>query len=209
MRRSLETRRHDIDTQQQILEAAEQIIREKGVARATTKEIAKVAGVAEGTLYKHFERKEDLFLALFRRRVPEELKEAISEHQAGAGSVRANLQAIALAGMRHFDQFIPLSVAFFADTDSLARLQAFLQETGGGPQRLYANVAAYIGAEQALGRLNSKVAPLSGAALLLGPCWQFVFLRQFLGANPLTISDEQFVDGLVDGLMAGLAPAES
>ena len=202
-------RRHDINTQQQILDAAERIIREKGVARATTKEIAKVAGVAEGTLYKHFSCKEDLFLALFRMRVPEEFKEAISEHQAGTGSVRANLKAIALTGMRHFNQFIPLSAAFFADTDSLARLQVFLQETGSGPQRLYADVATYIEAEQTLGRLSNKVPPLSGAALLLGPCWQFVFLRQFLGTNPLAVSDEQFVDGLVDGLIAGLAPAES
>jgi AcrR family transcriptional regulator len=179
------------------------------VARATTKEIAKVAGVAEGTLYKHFERKEDLFLALFRRRVPEELKEAISEHRAGTGSVRTNLKAIALAGMRLFDQFIPLSAAFFADTDSLARLQAFLQEAGSGPQRLYADVAAYFEAEQALGRLSNRVPPQTGAALLLGPCWQFVFLRQFLGTNPLAVSDEQFVDDLVYGLIAGLAPAES
>ena len=179
------------------------------MARATTKEIAKVAGVAEGTLYKHFERKEDLFLALFRARVPEELKEAISEHQAGTGSVRGNLKAIALAVMRHFDQFVPLSVAFFADTDSLVRLQAFLLETGSGPQRLYTDVAAYIEAEQALGRLNSRVPPQSGAALLIGPCWQFVFLRQFLGTNPLAVSNEQFVDGLVYGLIAGLAPAET
>jgi AcrR family transcriptional regulator len=204
-----DVRRHNFNTQQQILRAAEQIIREKGVARATTKEIAKLAGVAEGTLYKHFERKEDLFLTLFRKQVPEEYKEAISAHQAGTGSVRGNLKGIALAAMQHFEQIVPLMVAFFADTDTLARLQSFLQETGTGPQRLYADVAAYIEAEQRLGRLNGEVSPLSAAALLLGPCWQFVFLRQFLGTNPLAVSDEQYVDGLVQGLIAGLAPAES
>jgi AcrR family transcriptional regulator len=196
-------------TQQQLLDAADQIIRERGVARATTKEIAKAAGVAEGTLYKHFERKEDLFLALFRQRVPAEYKEAISEHQAGTGSLRANLTAIALAGMRHFEQLVPLMVAFFADADSHARLQAFLQETGGGPQRVYANVAAYLTEEQALGRVNRHVTPLSGAALLLGPCWQLVFLRQFLGTNPVAVSEEQFVDELVQALLSGLAPTES
>jgi AcrR family transcriptional regulator len=196
-----------VNTQQRILDAAEQIIREKGVAHATTKEIAKVAGVAEGTLYKHFERKEDLFLTLFRKYVPA-FKETISAHQAGTGSVRDNLKEIALAGMRNFEQLVPLMAAFFADTDSLARLQAFLQETGGGPQRLNANVAAYLEAEQTLGRLKSEVSPQSGAALVLGPCLQLVFLRQFLGTSPFAVSDEQFVEGLVQGLIAGLAPAE-
>lgn len=196
-----------MNTQQQILDAAEQIIREKGVGRATTKEIAKAAGVAEGTLYKHFERKEDLFLAMFRKHVPE-FRETISEHQAGTGSVSANLKEIALAAMHFFEQMIPLGVAFFADTDLLARLQAFLQETGRGPQRFYAHVAAYVEAEQALGRLNSQVSPLSAAALLIGPGLQFVFLRQFLGTNPLPVSEEQFVDELVQALLAGLAPVE-
>jgi AcrR family transcriptional regulator len=193
-------------THQQLLDAAEQIIREKGVARATTKEIAKLAGVAEGTLYKHFERKEDLFLTLFRQRVPAEYKDAISEQQSGTGSVSANLTAIALAGMRHFEQIMPLMVAFFADTDSLVRLQAFLQDTGSGPQRLYADVAAYLEAEQRCGRINRQESPLSGAALLLGPCWQWVFMRQFLGTNPVAVSEEQFVNDLVQGLMSGLAP---
>jgi AcrR family transcriptional regulator len=198
-----------INTQQQILDAAEHIIRERGVAHATTKEIARVAGVAEGTLYNHFARKEDLFLALFRRRVPATYKDAISGHRAGTASVSANLTAIALAGMHHFEQIVPLMVAFLADADSLARLQAFLQDTGSGPQRVYADVAAYLAAEQALGRVNSQVTPLSGAALVLGPCWQFVFLRQFLGTNPVTVSEEQFVEDLVHGLMAGLALEES
>jgi AcrR family transcriptional regulator len=201
-------RRPDVTTEHRILDAAEQIIREKGVAHATTKEIAKkVAGVAEGTLYKHFERKEDLFRTMFRKYVPA-FKEAIGAHQAETGWVRDNLKEIVLAGMRNFEQIIPLMVAFFADTASLVRLQAFLQETGGGPQRLNADVAAYIEAEQTLGRLTSEVSPQSGAALVLGPCWQLVFLRQFLGTNPFAVSDEQLVEGLVQGLLAGLAPAE-
>jgi hypothetical protein len=96
---------------------------------------------------------------------------------------------IALAGIRNFEKVLPLLVAFCADTDSLVRLQALFQGSRWGPQRLNANVAACLEAEQTLGRLTSEVSPQSGAALLLGACWQLVFLRQFLGINPFAASD--------------------
>ena len=38
-------------------------MRGKGLVRATTKEIARAAGLSEGTLYNHFANKEELFPA--------------------------------------------------------------------------------------------------------------------------------------------------
>ena len=57
-------------TRERIVEAAERVMRERGLARGTTKEIARAAGYSEGTLYKHFESKEDLFLAMLTERFP-------------------------------------------------------------------------------------------------------------------------------------------
>ena len=48
----------------QILEAAVKIFAEKGYHRATTKEIARSAGVAEGTIYLYFENKGELLISL-------------------------------------------------------------------------------------------------------------------------------------------------
>ncbi len=58
-------------TRQYILEAAEQLLQTKGLARLTNKEIAEAAGCAEGTLYKHFATKEALLLAAIEENVPQ------------------------------------------------------------------------------------------------------------------------------------------
>jgi len=49
---------------QQILEAAIKVFAEKGFYLATTKEIAEIADVSEGTIYNYFDTKEDLLLGL-------------------------------------------------------------------------------------------------------------------------------------------------
>jgi len=52
-------------TGKKILKAATRVFVEKGYRGATTSEIAKEAGVAEGTIFKHFKTKKELFLSLF------------------------------------------------------------------------------------------------------------------------------------------------
>ncbi len=48
---------------QQILDAALSVFSEKGFDTATTAEIARTAGVAEGTIYNYFKSKRELFIA--------------------------------------------------------------------------------------------------------------------------------------------------
>lgn len=48
-----------------ILTTASRLFAEKGYSNATTSEIARAAGVAEGTLYHHFGSKDGIFLTLF------------------------------------------------------------------------------------------------------------------------------------------------
>jgi AcrR family transcriptional regulator len=48
----------------QILEAATRVFAEKGYHRATTKDIARVAEMAEGTIYLYFKNKSELLIAL-------------------------------------------------------------------------------------------------------------------------------------------------
>lgn len=51
-------------TQQRILESAVKIFSRKGYSASTTKEIAKESGVSEATIFRYFETKKDLLLAL-------------------------------------------------------------------------------------------------------------------------------------------------
>ena len=50
--------------QEEILTAAVSVFSEKGYAGATTSEVAKAAGVAEGTIFRYFKTKKDLLTAI-------------------------------------------------------------------------------------------------------------------------------------------------
>ncbi|UOY93106.1 TetR/AcrR family transcriptional regulator [Ectobacillus sp. JY-23] len=52
------------EKQKQIVDAAIQIFAEKGYSNTSTAEIAKLAGVAEGTIFKHFGTKDKLLLSI-------------------------------------------------------------------------------------------------------------------------------------------------
>jgi TetR/AcrR family acrAB operon transcriptional repressor len=54
-------------TRNQLLDAAEHVFNEKGVARTSLAEIAQAAGLTRGAVYWHFKNKADLFHAMLER----------------------------------------------------------------------------------------------------------------------------------------------
>lgn len=73
-----------------ILDAAEEIVAEQGIARASLQSVAERAGVAVGTIYNYFADRDELFQALFQRR----RSEIISAIEAAAkASVKATFEA--------------------------------------------------------------------------------------------------------------------
>jgi AcrR family transcriptional regulator len=66
-----ETRRH-------LLEAAEEVFRERGFAGATVEEISERAGFSRGAFYSNFESREQLFIELLHRRVYDEFTRMLS-----------------------------------------------------------------------------------------------------------------------------------
>jgi TetR/AcrR family acrAB operon transcriptional repressor len=61
------TREEALATREQLLDAAEQVFRERGVGHASLAEVADAAGVTRGAVYHHFESKVELFQALMAR----------------------------------------------------------------------------------------------------------------------------------------------
>jgi AcrR family transcriptional regulator len=196
------------ETRRRILDAAQRLIETEGLVRLTTKEIARAAGCAEGTLFKHFKRKEDLCLAMVLENSPK-FREAIVQKQAGKGSVKRNLGDIALAAIGFSEKLIPLGVTLLGDAELLQRHRMVMAKSGQGPRDAFELVAAYIEGEQQLGRIDRRAKPLSVAALLFGPCFHWVFVRQAMGRNFLPMKDRDFVVDLVEALMNGLTPSES
>lgn len=194
------------NTRQRILDAAQTLIERGGFIRLTTKEIAHEAACAEGTIFKYFKRKDDLCLAVVLENSPR-FKETIAKKRGGRGTVRKNLEDIACAAIRFSDKLIPLAASSFADAKLLERHRAAMRKGGGGPKDVFDLIAAYIAEEQQLGRINREAAPLTVAALLMGPCFHWAFLRQGMGKNLLPMNDQEFATGLVAVLLRGLSPA--
>lgn len=68
---------------EQLLDCAVQLFARAGYARATTAHLAKAAGVTEPIIYRHFESKRDLFVALIDRASERTVKQW-EQHLAGA-----------------------------------------------------------------------------------------------------------------------------
>src|SRR5690349_23921911 len=57
------------DKRERILEAAERVFADHGFFNAKVSEIARHAGVADGTIYLYFKSKDDLLISLFETRM--------------------------------------------------------------------------------------------------------------------------------------------
>jgi len=195
--------RKKMKTKQRIIDATERIIQLKGLARVTTKEIAREADCAEGTLYKYFEHKEDVFLALIQRHLPKFI-ETLNEDPVDKETVRENLASIMLAAIQYYRQVLPLAASFFADRDLLIRHREMLQQLNAGPHCICEHVVLYVENEQKLGRITTQIDATSIATLLLGGCFQHIFFQEFLGGDSFSLTDEQLVSNLLDALNQGL-----
>lgn len=61
------TKEEALETREQVLDAAEQVFRERGVGHASLAEVADAAGVTRGAIYHHFASKAELFEAMLAR----------------------------------------------------------------------------------------------------------------------------------------------
>jgi AcrR family transcriptional regulator len=195
-------------TRAQLVDAAERVLRSKGLARATTKEIAREAGCAEGTLYLHFADKLDLVRAVHEKLLPAfvELVSQLPE-RAGTRTVEANLTELARGALGLYRDMLPLGSSLFADPELLRRFRARLADQGAGPHRAWEPVVAYLRAEQALGRVAADADPEAAALLLLGACQQLMFVELMTGPETLPFRDRPDPAAeLVATLLAGVSP---
>jgi AcrR family transcriptional regulator len=194
-------------TRERILAAAREVMRGKGLVRATTKEIARAAGLSEGTLYNHFANKEELFLCTLNE-LPSGFVSLIRglQERAGTEAVQSVLEQIARSALDFYGEAIPMGASFFADPELLARHRELLQQRGAGPQRANEAVAAYLRTEQGIGRVRGDADPDAVAYMLLGALYQYIYWRQFLGQQRQPEADNHFVESLLNTLDRVLTP---
>jgi AcrR family transcriptional regulator len=199
-----------VERRDRIVDAARRVILTKGLVRATTREIAAAAGVSEGTLYNYFASKEEMFLVALGQLPADFIAKVISLPQrAGSESVRALLTDLARVGIAFYADAIPMGASIFADPELLARHRELLAVRGAGPQRANEAIAAYLRAEQDLGRVRADADPEAIAYLLLGAIYQRAYWREFLGDTASSEADDAFVASLLETLDCALTPAKT
>lgn len=164
-----------MSARERILDAAADIMRRHGVARATTKEIAKAAGYSEALLYKHFRDKEALMLHVLRERMPA----FVSKGVPGEGTVESNLVAVVHGGLHFYQQSFPMMASMAAQPRLMAASRESLRKYGAGPHEPVAALTRYLDAERDLGRVAADADTRAVAALLMGACFHQGFLRYF------------------------------
>jgi len=104
-------RRRSEDKRKRILEAASRVFARRGYFTARVADIAKRAGVADGTIYLYFRSKEDILVSLFEEVMSEHVVKGRQEIATLTGAAE-RLQAIAAHHLRLLGENEDLAVVF-------------------------------------------------------------------------------------------------
>jgi AcrR family transcriptional regulator len=191
-----------VTTRDRILDAAASLMRNQGLAQATTKEIARGAGISEAALYRHFHDQQEIFLHVLRERMPAFIA-AMKDlpERVGQGNVARTLEEIAASALAFYTEVGPMAGSLFSEPALLARHLEALRRERAGPHLALVGLGSYLRAEQQVGRFPKTVDADTTAALLLGACFQRAFLRRFSGVPTAKAEDRRFVKKVVATLL--------
>jgi AcrR family transcriptional regulator len=196
-----------LTARERFLDGATEVLRSRGYAAATTKEIASAAGLSEAMLYKVFRDKDDLFLGVLTERLPRValVRDGFAD-QVDQGALDTNLERLAAELLAFYLESFPIAASVFSDSRLLSHLREALRDAGRGPQVNVEAVAAYLAAEQDAGRVAATAQPVTVAELLVGACLHRAFLTRFDGDDLTERGRSQFAAEVVDTLRPILEP---
>ncbi|MFE9662178.1 TetR family transcriptional regulator [Streptomyces sp. NPDC005955] len=192
-------------TRARILDAAHELMLSLGMARTTTKEIARAADCSEAALYKYFASKQELFVAVLGERLPRlgPLMERLAR-DPGARSVEDNLTEIARVAALFYEQSFPIAASLYAETQLKLRHEDAQRQIGAGPHLPIEGLADYLRAEQRAGRIRAEADAFTAAALLMGACCQRAFAYDATEAGRSPQPLDEFARAAARTLLAGL-----
>jgi AcrR family transcriptional regulator len=185
-------------TDQQIIEAAREVFLEFGFG-APSSEIARRAGVSEGTIFKRFRTKEDLFIAAVG--LPDgEMWFEKAEALIGRGDLRQNLIELSLEMFNAAREVMPRIFMV------ISRGNAPMNHPNGTDSpmnRAMDTLTRLFAAEIRLGRMR-QINPESAALMLLGALMHRVQLEVMFSRAVIDPSD--LVTDVIDAFWQGIQP---
>ena len=191
------------DTKTRILEAAAQLLRDKGISGTTTREIARAAGLSDAAIYSHFKSRGALLNALIPVSLVDYYKGSAEAFlkRVGQGTVKGNLK-----------YFMKMARDFFLETSPkialiLAEPELF-NDMGGRPikgDKAETFLADYIRAEQRMGRINEAADAVAIGSIVVATAFYEGFTAGLMG-KAFTAARPSSAEEIIDSLMVGLAP---
>ena len=196
-----------IDNRQNIINATAGLLQTKGLARLTTREIARKAKVAEGLIYHHFKDKAELIHEVVEQRM-HDVKNVLQSLplQVGLRTLSENLEEVLSVVYRSHYEIVPIVCSVFADHQLRARMREIMKEREVGPQHAIDGLAVYLAAEQRLGRMAETVIPQVAAKCLWIISIQTAMDDQLMEQKPDASRIRQEIRQYVQTIMTGLEP---
>lgn len=179
------------DTEDRILDAAEQLIAARGYAATSTRAIAERAGVNEVTLFRRFENKAGILKGLGERIARKSAAHNVRELPDPA-DVQGTLRALARQEIEASIESGGVALRLAFDARSVPEVAALV---GEGPRANLEALAGYFADRQQAGTVRSDVSPVVLAEAFSAITSSFVMLRSMMGTQ-------------ADELMAGTSPEQ-
>ena len=109
------------DKYQRILEASVKVFADHGFHQSTVSQIAKKAGVADGTIYLYFKNKEDILVQIFNYKT-KQIFERFREVVGSADNPIEKLRNLIRRHLQEFQQDRNLAVVYLAETRQINRV---------------------------------------------------------------------------------------
>ena len=181
----------------QILEAAREVFLEVGLL-GTTAEIARRADISEGTIFKRFATKDQLFLAAMAVSSPPWLKRVWAVNNEH--TVRQNLHHICLELIAFFEEAIPKMMMVMCSHGGFSK-ELFDQDAP--PLRAIKALSLYLNKEQQQGRLGPCDAQIL-ARMIISSCHHYAFMEQAGLQQYLPMPRHRYVQGVLDNIFGSL-----
>jgi AcrR family transcriptional regulator len=198
------------EKEEKILESAIQVFSEKGFSASTTKEIAKNAGVAEGTIFRYFKTKKDILrgiliksINLFGGKVVIDGIEKIAKGTDGK-DLRAILKELIYDRLKLAETFMPMariiiSEALIHEDVRNAIYENIIAKALDTFKEIYANMAKN-------GLLRDDLDTLTLFRSFLGNIAAFIAQRMLFG-DRMSIKDlDVEIDKMLDIMLYGILP---
>lgn len=194
--------RRGVATRARLIEATTRVVRQVGYAHATTRAIAQAAGVAEGTIYRHYPDKVALFFAAVMDR-NSTIIDGLTQLPtlAGRSTVQSNLVGALrrLSSLR--DDILPLELALLTDPELATQRHVPALPVNGPLRTPPGYIADYLAAEQQLGRIRPDVSCNDAAVVLLATLFGLSIMPTGDGGP-----DQHLLDSAVRTFLTGVAP---